>query len=249
MPCSQADTRRLNRFAPGDVGSIVLAVPSTLKLVVLLGTTLALPSASWAQQAEDRTAFEAGARAGVSYPLGNSISGKALSDQVGPSFPLTFELGVRLLGRYELALVGQYALGTISSTNASGCYTGNNACSSSVGQLGLEFLYHPLGLVKVDPFVGVGFGYEWLIARATISGKNNDLAVSGWNWVVLQTGVEFGVSSFFRVGPYALLSIGQYQNSSYTVIIGGVPQSGTSSIANPAVHLWLSVGIRLVLMP
>lgn len=215
----------------------------------MLGTALAAAPVAAAEQAEDRTAFEMGARAGVSYPLGDSISGKALADQVGPSFPLTFELGVRLLGRYELALVGQYALGTISSTNASGCYTGNNACSSSVGQVGLEFLYHPLGLVKVDPFVGVGFGYEWLLARATISGKNNDLAVSGWNWVVLQTGVEFGVSNLFRIGPYALLSVGQYQNSSYTVIVGGVPMSGTSPIANPAVHLWLSVGVRLVLLP
>ena len=198
---------------------------------------------------EERTAFEMGARAGVSYPLGSSISGKALADQVGPSFPFTFEIGVRALGRYELALVGQYAVGTVSALNASGCYTGNNACSASVGQVGIEFLYHPLGLARIDPFVGIGLGYEWLIARATIQGKNNDLAVSGWNWFVLQSGVEFPIGQLFRLGPYALLSVGQYQESSYTVTTATGIQSGTSPIAHQAAHLWLSVGIRIVLLP
>jgi hypothetical protein len=218
-------------------------------LAFILTCAVLAPRAVQALPAQERTAFEMGARAGVSFPFGSSIHDKPLSNQVGPSFPLTFELGVRLFGRYELAVVGQYALGTISSTNVSGCYTGNNACSSSIGQLGLEFLYHPLGMARIDPFVGIGFGYEWLIARATVQGKDNDLAVSGWNWVVAQTGVEFPIGSIFRIGPYAMVSVGQYQNSSYTVITASGPLSGTSPIAQQAVHLWLSIGIRMVVLP
>jgi hypothetical protein len=215
----------------------------------LLVALLVLAAVAHAEGTDERTHFEVGVRAGFSFPLGDSTQGKALSDEVGPSFPLTFELGARLFGHYELALVGEYAIGSVNSNTSSGCYTGTNACTASTGQVGGEFLYHPLGLAGVDPYFGVGSTYEWLIIRATVQGKDYNLSLGGWNWVVVQTGVEFPLGKLFRVGPYFLASVGQYETSSYTVPSTGGPVSGSASVAHPAVHLWLSVGIRLVLLP
>jgi hypothetical protein len=198
---------------------------------------------------EERTAFEAGVRAGVGFPVGQLSSGKNLSDWVRLTLPLTFELGARLFGRYELAAVGQYAIGNVNSTSGSGCYTGNNACSASVGQIGVEFLYHPLGLSRIDPYVGVGVGYEWLVIRATVQGKNYDQAFGGGNWAVLQSGVDFSLGRVVHLGPYILASLAQYQTSNYTVPTPSGPQSGSSSVEHPAIHVWLSVGLRLMVIP
>jgi hypothetical protein len=217
--------------------------------VLLFGGVLLLAARADAAGADERTAFEIGARAGFSFPLGDSTQGKPLSDEVGPSFPLTFELGARLFGRYELAAVGEYAIGSVNSTTSSGCYTGNNACTASTGQVGGEFIYHPLGLAAVDPFFGVGSTYEWLIIRATVQGKDYNVSLGGWNWVVVQTGVEFPLGKLVRVGPYFLASVGQYDNSSYSIPPPVGPISGSAPILHPAVHLWLSVGIRLVVLP
>jgi hypothetical protein len=220
------------------------SLPATVLLCALLA-----PLGRAHAQEEQRTAFEAGLRVGVAFPFGDSSAGKALSDLVGPSFPFTFELGVRLFGRYELAVVGQYALGSVNTTTSAGCYTGSNACSASSGQLGLEFVYHPLGLEAIDPFVGVGAGYEWLPIRATVQGRNYDLSLGGWNWVQVQAGVEFALGRLIRVGPFTALSVGQYDTVSYTVPTASGPLSGSGPVANPAVHLWLSIGLRAVVLP
>jgi hypothetical protein len=225
---------------------MLLAVRTIFLALIVLGPGLA---SAQARPDEERTTFEVAVRAGVSAPLGQSSSGKRLSDWVGPSFPLTFELGARLFGRYELAAVGQYAVGIADSTSGSGCYTGNNACTASVGQIGVEFLYHPLGMAKVDPFVGVGVGYEWLVVRATVQGTNYNQALGGWNWAVLQGGVDFALGGVLRLGPYLLASAGQYQSSNFTVPTPNGPVSGSSSESNPAAHFWVSVGLRLVVLP
>jgi hypothetical protein len=221
-----------------------LGRPRSLLVAVLL-----LAAAAHAEGTDERTAFEVGVRAGFSFPLGDSTQGKALSDEVGPSFPLTFELGARLFGRYELAAVGEYAIGSVNSNTSSGCYTGSNACTASTGQVGGEFLYHPLGLKGVDPFFGVASTYEWLIIRATVQGKDYNLSLGGWNWVVVQTGVEFPLGKLVRVGPYFSASVGQYDTTSYTVPTAEGPLSGSAPVGHPAVHFWLSVGIRLVVLP
>jgi len=221
-----------------------------LRATPLLCAILTLaPLGSVRGQEVDRTAFEAGARLGVNFPFGQSSAGKSLSTNVGPAFALSVELGVRLLGRYELAVVGLYALGTVNTTTSAGCYTGSNACTAATGELGLEFIYHPLGLAAVDPFVGVGGGYEWLPIWATVSGRNYNLALGGWNWVQVQGGVEFAVGKLVRVGPYLALSVGEYDTVSYTVPTASGPLSGSGAVANPAAHLWLSVGMRAVVLP
>ena len=217
---------------------------------ILLAAVLAASLAQAQERPEpERTAFELGFRAGVSFPFGQLSSGKNLNDWVELSFPLTFEIGARFLGRYELAAVGQYAVGTVVSPSGSGCYSGSNACSASTGQIGVEFLYHPLGMAPVDPFVGYGVNYEWLVIRATVDGNNYNQALGGWNWAVLQAGVDFSIGRVVRLGPYALASFGDYYASNYTVPTPSGPQSGSSSVANPALHIWLSVGIRVVVLP
>ena len=199
---------------------------------------------------EERTAFLMSAAAGVGLPLGEAYAGKPLADWLSVAFPLTFELGTRILGRYELAVTGTYSLGVARSTGASGCYNASNGCSASVGQVGLAFLWHPLGLTAVDPYLGVGVGYEWLEIRATVQGKNFDQSFGGWNVTMLQGGVDFSLGGAFTVGPYVQASLGEYLTSSYTVPTqGGGVQSGSSSVANPAVHFWLAVGVRLVVIP
>jgi len=219
---------------------------ATLLLCAIL--PLAPPGSARAQEV-DRTAFEVGARVGVNFPFGESSAGKSLATNVGPAYAFTLEAGVRLFGRYELAVVGLYALGTVNTTTSQGCYTGSNSCTAATGEVGLEFIYHPLGLAPVDPFVGVGAGYEWLPIWATVSGRDYNLTLRGWNWVQVQGGVEFPVGQLVRVGPFVALSVGEYDSVSYNVPTASGPLAGFGPIDNPGVHLWLSVGFRVVVLP
>ena len=131
----------------------------------------------------------------------------------------------------------QFGLGLLSSK---ACDPGAS-CTGNEIAAGLQAHYHFAPQEKADPWAGLGVGYEWAnFSQSGSTSSNGDVTFKGFQFVNLQVGVDFPISSGFRLAPFVQLAIGQYSRG--TVTSGG--QSGSGDIANTALHELLTFGVR-----
>jgi hypothetical protein len=192
--------------------------------------------------------FEAAVRAGFGIPLGEAFgTGSAtfsnkMSDLDSYTIPIWVDVGVRLWNSLFLGVYFSYGFG--GSTDATTCGT-DFSCSPSTMRFGGQVHWHPAGSASVDPWIGLGSGYEKL--SIGVSGAaSGTLEFSGWEWATAQLGIDFALGSVVRIGPWVSFSIGQYGTGTVGGS-GGNSQSGP--IANKGTHEWLMGGVRLVILP
>lgn len=188
------------------------------------------------------TKFEAALRVAFSLPFGTTANGDvSLSDAASFTMPVGVDVGVRLGG---LVFVGGYfQYGFFGSPGATACSSAS--CSANTVMVGVEFLFHPLGNAAVDPWFGIGTGWEWLNFNASGPGGTGSAQYSGWDFLNLQVGLDFAIGSVLKLGPYAAFSVGQYSSVSLT-LNGG---SASGDVADKALHEWLSFGVRFTVLP
>ena len=92
----------------------------------------------------------------MAIPVGDTSSGYKLSDGLGLQFPLWVDIGYRL-GNLVIGAYGQWAPGLVGSQID--CQ--DVKCSAWAWRAGLELQVHPAGRGGVDPWISLGFGYEW----------------------------------------------------------------------------------------
>lgn len=177
--------------------------------------------------------FELALRASVALPAGDASSNARLSGVVGVQFPLALDVGYRIGEYVFVGATGQYAFGTIGSAS---CDQGAS-CSQSGGQVGAEVLFHPLGRPALDPWVGLGFGFEWLILSESSGGQSANASVGGFDWLVVTSGVDFALGPV-RLGPFVGFTMGEY-----THLTSG------EVITNKALHFWVSAGLKFTVFP
>ncbi|MGZ6134785.1 MAG: PEGA domain-containing protein [Myxococcaceae bacterium] len=187
--------------------------------------------------------FEAAVRAGIGVPLGSAYQNGAGSDQSlseidSYTIPIQLDLGVRLGGSWFLG--GYFSYGFAGSNTTTFCSTSGD-CSPSTLRVGGEVHWHPLGSASIDPWIGIGSGYE----KVSVSSGSGTSSLSGWEFGNLQLGLDFALGSLFRIGPWVSFSIGQYGTASGPVSGVGV----TVDLQNKTIHEWLMGGVRLVILP
>lgn len=192
---------------------------------------------------ELRTSFEAGVRVGLAFPLGDIQQDSALVDSIAWSVPLQIEAGARI----GPAFVGgyfSYAFGKAGSR-----LDGLSSKSASDVRVGFEVLWHFAPGAAVDPWAGLGIGYEWLNFSAPVGTSTVNVSVRGFEFLDAQAGLDFRLGQLFRLGPYVMATLGQYSTGSgdLTGASGGTI-SGTSDITEKKFHGWLSVGLRMALV-
>lgn len=189
------------------------------------------------------TRFEGGLRVAFALPLGPALKAAntgedvSLSDVDSYSVPIQLDAGVRLGGAWFLGAYFSYGFG--GSVSASLCPTGD--CSANTMRFGGQVHWHPLGDAAVDPWVGIGSGYE----KVSISSGGGSFDLSGWEFGNLQLGVDFAVGSSVKIGPWVGFSVGQYSTGS----VSGSDSGASQTIANKTIHEWLMIGVRLVFLP
>lgn len=205
-------------------------------LVTLIAATTFASLAS----AQD-SGVEVGARLGYGIPLGKVHSmgdgDNALSDSISGQIPLQLDLGYRL--DPQLLLGGYFQYG-IAFPSDDACDPDGVSCSASNVRLGLQAQYHFDPITVDGAWIGGGIGYEWMTVHVEAGGIDGSVQVRGFEFLNLQGGYDFVVADKLRVGPYALLSIGQYSGS--TVETAGISQS--NSIDEKAIHSWLMLGVK-----
>jgi len=190
--------------------------------------------------------WELGFRTGVAVPLGNADQNTVLGDWVGLQIPLWFDAGYRVWG--GLVFVGAWANWSLGSLKNSGvCDHFGLNCWTRDLSVGAEVLVHPARYARLDPWFGLGFGYEWLTAGASYSSQWQTSTLRGWEFGNIQLGLDIALTGLVRGGPFMVASLGEYSNVSYSSSVG----SGTSFVlgTTKALHVWLTFGVRITVLP
>jgi len=213
--------------------------PLTRSLLVAL--LLAARTAAAADAQPAASGFEAAFRSGIMIPAGDVGKDVRLSDYSGLAFPLWVDVGYRFADKFFVGASALYAFGLLGDTYKNQCSANGLSCSNYGVQVGGQLQYHPLGRVQVDPWVGIGFGYEWVTTKISGGGQSTSVTLHGWDFLQLQVGVDFALGSLVRLGPFAGFIMGQYDkiDSAY----------GSIDISDKALHYWFSVGLKLTVLP
>lgn len=203
---------------------------------------------------ENRTGFTTGLRTGLGVPLGKAgqdFTGAArdLSDLTSWRAPIWIDVGYSPSGSTTLGAYLQVGVGGTGDS----CIAD---CDWSDLRIGASAEWRLLPGAAVDPWIGVGLGYEWLSYRVLISAmiENEDGVLEtvrgraterfGGPELLLHGGVDFQVDDALRIGPYASATAGQYLTDSYRCQPASdlCPEDG--SIDGAAFHSWIGVGVR-----
>jgi hypothetical protein len=179
-----------------------------------------------------------GLRLGVGFPAGR-ISDEGdprLSDLIDHEIPIWLEMGYRFTPFLWSTIQGEISPASVSNT-----YCGGASCDAMNYRIGADLQLHMGPDQPFDPWLGIGFGYEWLTAEALDANSvRTDFTYSGWQLPLLEAGMDFAVSPNVSLGPYFSWALGRYRNADATQ--GGV--TTTAHIVDQSYHSWFQIGVK-----
>lgn len=200
-------------------------------------------------------AFEFGARLAFGLPLGFAQGGNGndLNQSVSNQFvPLWLDAGIRFLSNWYVGAYLAYGITSLTSSIFGGqCSQPGFGCSANDIRFGIDAAYHIIPDGKVDPWVGLGFGFEWLSLSETLDAAHSgsgaaithNNGVSGWEFVNVQAGVDFRLlNGALGLGPFILLALDQYSHASAASDNNGATVG--QDIQNQALHEWVLFGAK-----
>jgi hypothetical protein len=197
-------------------------------LMVAVMAAVLVPTASNAQ-------FTLGARIGYA-PAGGNVGG----DIAMEDYTVKSQIPIQLDALYRVSpqvAVGAYLSYGVGQVDYAACGLSGVECSGSDLRIGLQgtYTFNSAGS-QFAPWIGAGIGWEQASDTIEAGGSKFESSYSGVEFLNLQLGGDFKVNEQFAVGPYAMISLGQY--SSY--------EEGDASgdITNTAMHQWYGFGIR-----
>jgi len=191
------------------------------------------------------TGPEFGFRAGYSVPFGDLVGdgtggSTKLSDLFSGGIPLQVDLGYRFTPGFYGGIFGSY--GFLFATNCDP----SASCSGHNFRLGLNVQLHAAPDASIDPWLGLGVGYEWLsFSEDAGGGQSQEATVRGFELGNVQVGVDFAASPGFHFGPFASISIAKYTDGSTSGVLG----AASGSLNDTKFHEWLQFGLRATFSP
>ena len=189
------------------------------------------------------TGIEVGLRTGYAIPLGDVRESTPLSDTVNGTIPIWIDAGYRFHPNAMVGAFFQYGIGLLNAARRLRRQRRDRAasnCSASDMMFGVQFHYHLLPDQTIDPWGGVGFGYEILVLNdpgfANSTGAGG-ASYSGFQFVNLQIGADYKLMPNLGVGPFVMFSLGEYSGCS--------TPAGNCTVQSSAIHEWLTLGIRV----
>lgn len=202
-------------------------------------------SPALAQDEYDSGMGELSLNAGFALPLGSAVKGVNESDAINFSVPFGIQVGYRIAGVVFVGGTFTYGpFGSPTSTSVPACAMSGSSCHSTTFHTGFTVQWHPWGSRGIDPYLGIGAGYEFLYVDASLGAQTANAQYNGWTWLDVPLGVDFRLSKDVRLGPYFDFLMGEYRNA--TATINGSTVSGL--IPHRTLHFWLSAGVRVVFL-
>jgi hypothetical protein len=195
------------------------------------------------------TGFQLALRTGVAVPFGEVEKGATMSDSFTPQVPIIGDVGIKVAPDLFLGAYVGVSFGGVGDTVKQGCDAVGVDCTAVGVRFGIQAQYHFIPDGKWNPWVGYGIGLELL----TASGSKNDdklhAGLFGVEYAHFMAGVDYRVSEVFGIGPFADFALGQYGSTSLEATRNGVTKKSNGDLANPSLHEWLTIGLKVTFFP
>jgi outer membrane protein W len=204
-----------------------------------------------------QTGLETDVSVGYAFPHGgiSGASGDQVAKNISGMIPLHLAIGYRLLPKVMAGVYVEYGFGLVGSTLRNLCDaaeaqfpTAGVSCSTHDLRLGIQGQYHLQPNATLDPWFGLGAGYEWMGVAATssqrgVSGTGKG-TTRGFEFANLQVGVDCALSNKLAVGPFIGGTLARYATISVTSKSLGTKKTTTTDISHQTWHEWILSGIR-----
>lgn len=189
------------------------------------------PARHAVHEEERPSGIRVGLRSGVALPLGQAfVASGVLSDTITAYVPLRLDAGYRIDRHFYVGFIAQLA-----AIMPNGCGAGDR-CSGTNSRFGAMLAYHLRPARALDPWLGVGMGFEILSTSRSLDGTKVDIAARGLELFDLELGADLRPSRALRIGPVLSTSIGRYSS----ITVNGTPTRDFDM----ALHAWVMLGIR-----
>jgi hypothetical protein len=210
-----------------------------MRKAILAAAGVALASLSMVSPARaEGGAVSLGLRTGYAIPMGNAVGGGAppISDAITGVIPIWLDAGYKLNPNMYIGAYFQYGIGLINN-DKTGCGQPGASCSANDVMFGANFHYHLMPDQTIDPWAGIGIGYEILQTNSAQSSSDGN----GFQFLNLQLGGDYKATPELGIGPFLMFSLGEFSNCGASFM---GQSAGTCTIKETALHEWLTIGIR-----
>jgi hypothetical protein len=176
--------------------------------------------------------LEFGVRSGYGF---NILSTEGYGDpsdfyRVSKLIPLWADLGYRIHPNWYVGAFFQYGIGQ----GFEGCkyFSTPPNCSGNNLRFGVNAHYHFTPNRKLDPWAGIGAGYEIAHSKFTFPQGTVSAEFQGFEFLNLQLGLDYRVARAVGIGPFVAFTMAQYSNEF------------AKTTGYDKLHGWLILGIR-----
>jgi hypothetical protein len=204
------------------------------------------------------TGVELGLRTGFSLPFGSLfaptprggaasplVPPKSLSDAVDGVVPIWASIGYRFTPHLYVGAEFQYGVGIVNG-GGSQCTANGQTCNANTTLFGVDAHYHARPDKLLDPWGGIGVGYESLNFTASKSSNMSmllplaaNVGATGFQLFNVQLGVDYKAMPTLGLGPFVMLGVGLFSNC--TTVGSNAP---ATCALQSSLHEWLTIGLR-----
>jgi hypothetical protein len=208
------------------------------------------------------TGLQLGVRTGYGGGTGIVYHGLSVKDASSGTVPIQIDLGVRALPQLYAGIYGSW--GEIFTKNNPVECPGTLDCKTQQWRFGVQFDFHWLPTSRLDPYIGLGGGYEILHTHiaggipiptvlGTIQGTTDTSIIDrGWEFATLTFGFDARLSRGAGIGPFASASLAEYGVHSGTETVSVAGRQVASMPPAPVshgLHELYFVGVRATFNP
>jgi hypothetical protein len=173
-----------------------------------------------------------GVRFGYGFAMGEFEPDVDLADGIKAQVPIQLDLGFHVSPSLTLGGYFSYGFGRLGD-ELEDC----DDCSARVYRVGAQLEY-TFKSPSTTPWIGAGIGYEW--ASLNDDAADQKLTYKGWEFLNLQGGVDWKAGEKFWLGPFAMVSVGQFSKGSFESPDGNIEVD----ISDKSTHEWIQIGVR-----
>jgi hypothetical protein len=205
---------------------------------------------------EAKTGIQFGARVGYAAQAGSIYSGLGVWDASSGNVPIIVDVGWRALPQLYVGAYGQYAP-VLLKTNAQSCPSDFN-CDAQNWRFGLQVDIHPAPHTRLDPYFGVGSGYE--ILHTNVNGTvpiqlatgpatalvDQSVTDRGWEFANVTAGFDYRANAAVGVGPFITATYGRFNvhEIDRSLTVSGTPIPSPIGAVDHVDHMQFQVGVR-----
>ncbi|HLK88623.1 MAG TPA: hypothetical protein VKZ18_01945 [Polyangia bacterium] len=175
----------------------------------------------------DRGGIDLGAHVGFALAFGAVTQGVSFGTVLSGAFPIGVDLAVRGSKGFAFGVGFEQA----PAITRNDCYAGFSCGSATDYRFRFEAIFTRRAGFVLDPWLGLGIGYEWLDLPASgreLYTRSGSIQLTGWDYAIVEAGGELRLGGAFALGPFVGFSLGEY----------------STSTENSPPHAWVQLGLR-----